>query len=262
MPPLVSIIIPCFNGEDYIAEAIQSALNQTHSRIEVIVVDDGSTDNSLAAIDEFHDRIIIETGPNVGGSAARNRGVEIASGEFVQFLDADDLLSPDKVSQHLYFISEQDIGGTTITVSQGQAIDLETGAQLAHFRWEDSDPLRNLMLRPLQTSAPLHPVGSLKAVGGFTKGLSCCQEKDLHLRLALAGFEFVQFDFVGYTQRRREGSVSGNPTKVYRVLSEVLMGLRREIQQHGNWRLGLRYFRRDLRTLLEPNGSLVTDNTR
>jgi glycosyltransferase involved in cell wall biosynthesis len=96
--PLVSIIIPVFNAEQYIADTINSALSQTWSNIEIIIVDDGSTDQSLNIARKFNDgRISVITQKNKGASAARNAGLKEAKGEYIQFLDADDLLSPDKI---------------------------------------------------------------------------------------------------------------------------------------------------------------------
>jgi len=81
MPPLVSIIIPCYNAENWVRQSIQSALDQTWSPVEVIVIDDGSTDKSLEVIKSFGSKIIWETGPNRGANHARNRGLELAKGE-------------------------------------------------------------------------------------------------------------------------------------------------------------------------------------
>ena len=94
--PLVSIVIPCYNYEEYVDEAINSALNQTYRNIEVIVIDDGSTDNSLEIIKSFEDKIRWETGPNKGACAARNRGIQLAKGEFIQ-LNTHDLLEEIKL---------------------------------------------------------------------------------------------------------------------------------------------------------------------
>ena len=94
MSVLVSILIPCYNAERWIAQAIESALAQTWSEKEVIVVDDGSTDHSLEVIRQFDGRISWETGLNRGGNAARNRLLELARGEWLQYLDADDYLRP------------------------------------------------------------------------------------------------------------------------------------------------------------------------
>jgi glycosyltransferase involved in cell wall biosynthesis len=81
----VSILIPCYNAERWISQAIESALNQTYQYKEVIVVDDGSTDNSLEIIKSFGDRIHWETGENKGGNITRNRLLELSTGEWLQY---------------------------------------------------------------------------------------------------------------------------------------------------------------------------------
>lgn len=106
---MVSVIIPCYNAERWVAEAIQSCLDQTYSPIEVIVIDDGATDRSLEVIKSFGQRIRWETGPNRGGNCARNRGLALSKGQYVQFLDADDYLLPEKLRDNwkLYGQAEQ-----------------------------------------------------------------------------------------------------------------------------------------------------------
>lgn len=100
--PLVSIVIPCFNAERWVGPAIESALGQTWPAKEIIVVLDGSTDGSRDIVERFRPRgVTCLEQPNRGASAARNRGLARARGEFVQFLDADDLLAPDKLERQL-----------------------------------------------------------------------------------------------------------------------------------------------------------------
>ena len=97
--PPVSVIIPCYNAARFLGETIDSVLAQTFRAFELIVIDDGSTDGTAEVIDRYRRRLdgklIGETGPNRGVSAARNRGTELASGRYLQYLDADDLLRPD-----------------------------------------------------------------------------------------------------------------------------------------------------------------------
>ena len=100
--PLVSIIIPVYNAEKYVAETILSAINQTWPNKEIIVVDDGSTDNSLCVAKSFESpEVKIYSQANKGASAARNRGLKEARGDYIQFLDADDLLSTDKIAAQI-----------------------------------------------------------------------------------------------------------------------------------------------------------------
>lgn len=98
MAALVSIIIPCYNAEKYIAETISSALAQTYQPIEIIVIDDGSSDKSLNVVRQFSSgHIFIYQQKNSGASIARNKGLEMAKGKYIQFLDADDIISPNKI---------------------------------------------------------------------------------------------------------------------------------------------------------------------
>ena len=99
-PPLVSILIPAYNCESWLGETIQCALDQTWENKEVIVVNDGSTDRTQGIIDRFPG-IITARQPNRGGSAARNHAFSLSKGDFIQYLDADDLLAPDKIEKQI-----------------------------------------------------------------------------------------------------------------------------------------------------------------
>lgn len=103
----VSVIIPVYNSEKYLAAAIASALEQTLPPIEIIVVDDGSTDASAAIARGFGTLVWVESQPHRGTAAARNRGVALARGEFIAFLDADDVWSADKLSDQIAQLGKQ-----------------------------------------------------------------------------------------------------------------------------------------------------------
>jgi glycosyltransferase involved in cell wall biosynthesis len=98
---LVSVVMPCYNGERYLAEAIDSVLGQTYRPVELVVVDDGSTDGSRRIAQGYGDRIRWTQHDHSGISAARNRGIALASGEFLGFLDADDLWTADKLERQV-----------------------------------------------------------------------------------------------------------------------------------------------------------------
>ena len=98
--PLISVIVPCYNVEKYVKKAISSIINQTYENLEIIIIDDGSEDNTLNILKGFKQtdsriRLIIQE--NLGQSAARNRGLDIAKGEYIAFVDSDDFIQPDMI---------------------------------------------------------------------------------------------------------------------------------------------------------------------
>jgi len=115
--PLVSILIPAYNAESWIAETIRSAMAQTWPRKEIIVVDDGSKDGTLAAAKQFESQGVRGISQkNQGASAARNHAFSLSHGDYIQWLDADDLLAPDKIEKQMRFV-EQGIGKHTVLSS-------------------------------------------------------------------------------------------------------------------------------------------------
>jgi glycosyltransferase involved in cell wall biosynthesis len=106
MQPLVSILIPCYNAEAWLAQTLESALSQTWPNTEIIVVDDGSTDRSLEIAQSFESRgVKVISQSNQGVCAARNLAFKAARGDFIQYLDADDLLAPEKIERQIALLS-------------------------------------------------------------------------------------------------------------------------------------------------------------
>ena len=102
--PIVSVIIPAYNAERFIPQAIQSVLEQTYQSYEIIVVDDGSTDKTKDILKEFEDKVCCIYQENQGPSAARNAGIKISQGRYICFLDADDIWTPDKLEVQVEFL--------------------------------------------------------------------------------------------------------------------------------------------------------------
>src|ERR1019366_7971915 len=128
--PLVSILIPCYNGAPWLAATLESALTQTWRNTEVILVDDGSTDDSRAIAQGFAPRgVQLIAQPNAGDSAARNRALRAARGDYFQFLDADDLLSPGKLAAQLDLLAYRE-PGTVASCAWGRFTTDPAGA---HF---------------------------------------------------------------------------------------------------------------------------------
>ncbi len=187
----VSILIPCHNAERWIAAAIESALAQTWPSKEVIVVDDGSTDGSRAIIERFQDRIRWETGPNQGGNTARNRLLELSRGEWLQYLDADDFLLPEKVSCQMEFLADQaeaDVIFGPVTLEHSS--EIAPRQELLEIP-EPHDPWVLLARWYLpQTGAALWRKQAVVDVNGWKPDQPCCQEHELYLRLLMAGKVF------------------------------------------------------------------------
>jgi glycosyltransferase involved in cell wall biosynthesis len=195
MSPLVSILIPCFNSEHTVGQAIESALAQTWPTKEVIVVDDGSRDRSLVVIRRFDGLIRWETGPNRGANATRNRLLELAHGEWLQYLDADDYLRPGKITRQIEFACENprcDIVYGPVAwerIENGAHICTETPIP------EPRDPWILLALWRLpQTGGALWKKVAVERVGGWRIGQPCCQEHELYFRLLQAN---AQFEYCG-----------------------------------------------------------------
>src|SRR2546428_12180148 len=102
MKPLVSILIPAFDAQEWIADTIKSAVGQTWPRKEIIVVDDGSRDQTVSIARQFASKeISVVAQANQGAAAARNQAFSICQGDYIQWLDADDLLAPDKIARQM-----------------------------------------------------------------------------------------------------------------------------------------------------------------
>src|SRR5438477_5078181 len=120
MTPLVAILIPACNAERWIGDTIQSALAQTWPRAEVIIVDDGSRDRTFQTARQFASKTVsVVTQENQGASAARNRAFELSQGDYVQWLDADDLVAPDKIARKME--AAEEVGSKRTLISSAWA---------------------------------------------------------------------------------------------------------------------------------------------
>ena len=204
-PPSVAVIIPCWNAERWVACAIQSALDQDYPSLEVVVVDDGSTDNSLEVIKSFGNRVRWESEPNRGAPAARNRGLELSNAEFVLFLDADDWLAPAAVStlveKTVHLPQKAIVFGDTIQASGSRKI---LGRKKHWLADGDTCPA-TLAIFGLNITSPLHRRTLLLEVGGFDVGRPSGQVRHLHWNLVKSGVQFVYTATDVFYQRLHAG---------------------------------------------------------
>ena len=199
MKPAVSILIPCYNAERWIAQAIESALSQSLENCEVIVYDDGSTDSSPAIIRSFGSAIRYERGSNRGGGAARNRLVEMGRADWLQFLDADDYLMPDKIENQYRMArhSGADLLFGPVLIDRGGELE-PLPIPCPH---DDPWILLARWFLP-QTGSPLWRKQAIVDAGGWKLGQPCCQEHELYFRLLRDGARFEYLEDGGAVYRK------------------------------------------------------------
>lgn len=150
MNNLVSILIPVYNSEKWIAETINSSINQTWSNKEIIIVDDGSTDNTLQIAREFQSKslMVITQKTNRGASAARNNALSYAQGDYIQWLDADDLLHPNKIEYQFKQIEKDKDTGILFSSAYGLFYFRYLNARfIPNALWKDLSPVEWITLK-------------------------------------------------------------------------------------------------------------------
>ncbi len=214
MTALVSIIIPCFNAAPWLAATLESALGQTGPRCEIIVIDDGSHDDSVAIARGFESRGIRTVAqPNRGASAARNHGLRLATGDFIQFLDADDLLESNKIARQLETLVAAP--GCVAAGPWGRfEIDPATAIFSPEDNWRDSDPVDWLVLNfagrgMMPPVAWLTPRTLIDRAGPWDERLTLNDDGEYFCRVLLASMG-VKFNGAARTFYRsnRPGSLS------------------------------------------------------
>lgn len=231
---LVSIIIPCYNTEKFVGEAIASALSQTYRNVEVVVVDDGSSDRSLEVIQSFKDRIRYAATPNRGACAARNLGLALSQGEYIQFLDADDVLLPKKIETQLPFLIDDQ---ADLVFCNGYLFGDDRSTRpikkLSNLPApNDIDPFIYCLSNGFGTEGPLHRRSFLTKVKGFREGLKGAQEFDLHIRLGAAGARLYKLNDFLFKHRNHNNTqrITRTP-KPPGFMLEVLLGILDFIEQ-------------------------------
>lgn len=205
--PLVSIVIPVYNGSDYVGPAIESALGQDYPNVEVIVVNDGSSDDgrSAAVVRRYAPRIRYFEKPNGGVATALNLGIREMRGEYLSWLSHDDLYRPEKISRQVDRMAEA--GDGAILYSDFEAID-ENGAHLADVRMPPADAA-NFRYELTQQNfihgcTLLIPRACLQATGAFAEELRTTQDYDLWFRLA-ERYRFVHMPEILVCARQHAG---------------------------------------------------------
>jgi glycosyltransferase involved in cell wall biosynthesis len=224
--PTVSILIPAHNAADWIGQAVESALSQSYPVVEVIVVDDGSTDRTVEVLSSFGTRIQFRARGNRGGNPTRNELLAMSSGEWIQYLDADDYLDPDKVAVQMAALEQaQDQGMIDVIYSPVRTeyhrgrecvavhppeAPVSTDPWVLHARWELT-----------QTGGALFRRSALEEVGAWNEDQACCQDNELFFRLLRADKRFLPCPGAVAAYRRFEGGTVSTSRREA-VVEEIL----------------------------------------
>ncbi|MEM9217431.1 MAG: glycosyltransferase [Cyanobacteria bacterium P01_F01_bin.150] len=184
--PLISVIIPVYNGERTVLETVQSILKQTFTNFELIIINDGSSDRTLELLEIVDDpRVRILSYENGGLPVARNRGIEQAQGQYITFIDADDLWTPTKLSDQLTALQNNPDAG--LAYSWTLTMDDKTGAlHPGKFVSFDGDVYGQMLLSNFIASGSnaMLTAEAVRSVGDFDATLTSCEDWDYWLRVA------------------------------------------------------------------------------
>ena len=226
--PLVSIVIPCFNREKEISDAINSALSQTYASIEIIIVDDGSTDNSIEVIKRYGEKVKLIAQPNSGVSAARNTGFELAKGKFIVFLDSDDWLSDDIIEKHISTVNQYPDADIYCADSTSVNSDGEL-EPISRSSWPDKPdtPLELFLLAPPPFPAcELYRADTIKKLGGYDEDMRGFADSGLRLKIVLAGGKVVRTPGGYAVYRPVANSITKNGLKLHYYALKLIKKLK------------------------------------
>lgn len=229
--PLVSIIIVTHNDRKYVGEAIESALEQTYPNCEVIVVDDGSSDGTGHFVSEHYgDRVRYQWKKNGGMGSARYAGLQVTAGRYVQHLDSDDILLPDKVTSHVNYLEANPevafvYGRTLCFFDDERAVTWE---HPANTRARSGNMLDSYVRNGgfINIGQPLIRRDWIDRIGGWDLLARGCDDQDIMLRLAYAGAEGYFLDMPVYMYRHTRniynpGQIMARHDTIERSESEI-----------------------------------------
>jgi glycosyltransferase involved in cell wall biosynthesis len=240
--PLVSVIIPAYNAEAFLGETLDSVLAQTYPNLEIIVVDDGSTDATPQLLEKYSDRIRVLRQANAGQAAARNYGARESQGELLAFLDSDDLWDPDKIARQVALLDR--FPEALAVYCDHRAIDaqgqpLASNAALAHPR-PSGDILRALLLGPciITPGLVLLRCTAFDAAGGFDDSPLMRGHEDyaIWLRLATQGsFIYSPDTLISYRWHKQQASKQKHyEMHMARAKLSALMAIRDVVEASRN----------------------------
>lgn len=243
MNPLVSVIVPAYNAARWIGDSLSSVVGQTWKDLEVVVIDDGSDDHTAEAVSAFEgSRVRLHTQRHRGASAARNLGLRESKGSLVQFLDSDDMLSPDKIERQVSALASEP-SGTIASCAWARFTNTPADSLvLPEPVWTVSEPLEWIVSSlagggMMQPGAWLTPRSLIDAAGPWDESLSLHDDGEFFTRVLIAakrnvfvhGVTAFYRDTEGSLSRRRSRAAMESALAVCRLREKHLLGVRDDI---------------------------------
>lgn len=231
MEPLVSVIIPTYNRADLVVQAVESVVNQTYKKIEIVVVDDGSTDNTCEVVKKYQDKIKYIYQERSERSKARNRGFGCSRGDYVAFLDSDDLWLPTKIEKQVQVLNEEPRVGLVYT--NVQFIDRNGSAHDGNISWDAPERValyEDLMTHNVitgTTSSVMVRRTCLEEVGLFDESMNTCEDLDLYRRIA-RHYKFYKIDLPLVRFRIHAGNTQHNASAMAKGWESIIRKISRD----------------------------------
>jgi glycosyltransferase involved in cell wall biosynthesis len=229
--PLVSVIIPCYNSQKYLAETLESVLSQSYINIELLCIDNGSTDTTLSILNTFKakdSRIQVLFEAEKGASYARSLGMKNANGTYIQFLDSDDIISIDKLDLQIAHLQENDLD---LVVSDRVIKDenLSSTIEQLDFSSVKDFPLETAITQIIITGNPIYKKAIVDQVGGYTPNLKMAQDWEFHIKLFLENIKIGYLPGAFLISRTVVDSLSSNWKEISFFGSKVITQYRDQL---------------------------------
>ncbi|EPR74767.1 glycosyltransferase [Winogradskyella psychrotolerans RS-3] len=228
---LVSIIIPTYNRISFLLKAVESCINQVYNNVEIIIIDDGSTDgteeivSALLKTDWKLHNIQYYRQTNAGASAARNYGLRLAKGEFIQFLDSDDLLFENKLENQIQFIKSNNLEGCSCYGYMGEDLEKPKDLEVIGKPFDSINQLIDKLcngVHVMQTSAPLWTKHMLLKSKGWDEHLGFGDDLEYHIRVLLKTkrFKFLE-EHLFFLRVHQQDRLSDASLSINAILSGI-----------------------------------------
>lgn len=239
--PLVSVVIPCYNHDQFVQEAIQSVIDQDYRNIEFIIIDDGSSDDSVKKImemvpacEERFERFEFRHRPNKGLCATLNEAIEWCEGEYFSAIASDDILLKEKIEVQVKYMAEHPecgalFGGALIINSKGELVR-EINTKVGSYEFEDIFLFRKTLIAPTQ----IIRIALIKRAGGYKEDVYI-EDRYMWLRLASLGAVFDDIGIPLVKYRRHETNISHN----YATMSKSRLDIINMYSEHPMYKRAL-----------------------